>query len=352
MFKVLSFFLLISSAYSQVFTEDISKINHAIAEGQVEEVTKFDNKVIDGAILRSLGAENYINPETNCDDDWSKYKPLNIRYELVAVTQEEPKKPDLQPQTTVIIAKFEEREHPLIADIKSMIERQVQTGNSGGTMGRFQLKQNKDAGKTVVIYSGPGTSINVNSTLKAQGVMNIDVNPLFGNTDPSTRLMTPTIQMDVVNKLSINQELGSGASLKTSLESLHTTGVRGLESLDGTKFNLSTVRAQTRIDAQLDRNVQTYSEVNFTTNTVDREIRAVAGFDISAPDNAQILVFTGYTNKSSDLAGRNPASTGISKEVGFEYRPSKRTTIYTRFSDGMDRRDRKIETGIKIQLGR
>lgn len=349
MLKVLPFFLLISSAYSQVFTEDISKINHAIAEGQVEEVPKLDNKVIDGAILRSLGAQSYINPATNCDDDWSKYKPLNIRYELVAVTQEEPKKPDLQPQTTVIIAKYEERENPIVTDIKNMIANQVKTGSSGGEMGKFQLRQNKDAGKTIVLYTGEGTSIDVNSTVKAQGVMNVDVKPLFGG-DTTSKLMTPAVQMDVVNKLSINQELGDKASLRTSLESMHTTGMRALESLSGTKFNLSTIRARTRLDAQLDRNVQSYSEVNYTTNTMDTEIRAVAGFDIKTSTNAQILVFTGYTNKSSET--RNPASVGTSKEVGIEYKPSKRTTIFSRFSDGMDRRDRKIETGIRIQLGK
>jgi len=351
--KWLFFFLIISNAYSQVFTEDIAKISHVLSE---EEVDRFVLKPgsgaagIDGIHFESLAVKPSMNPDNNCEENPQKSKPLNLRYEVIAVTQEKPADPKLPPQTAVIVAKYEEEENPIVSDLKNLIASQVQKGASGGAMGKFSLKQNRDAGKTVILYASPGTNIDINSSVKAEGTMNLDVNPLLGSSNTSSKLVTPTIQMDVVNRLSVNQEIAKGYGLKTSLETLHTTGVRGLDSLQGTKFNLSTFRAQTRLDAQIDRNTKTYTEVNYTTNTFDKEVRAVAGFDIKGPNNAQILVFTGYTNKHSSLA-RDPAGYGPSKELGIEYKPKRGVSIYSKFKDGTDRKDKSIETGISIQLG-
>jgi hypothetical protein len=152
--------------------------------------------------------------------------------------------------------------------------------------------------------------------------------------------------------VSLNQEISSRVGLKSSVETFHTTGARALEQLQGTKFSLSTFRARTRLDAKLDSNVQSYTEVNFTANSVDREVRAIAGFDIKAPDDAQILVFTGYSNRRSDIGTSDPSLFGNTREAGIEYRARRGTTIFTKFKDGGDSRDRRIETGIRIPLGR
>lgn len=352
--KWLAFFLIISNAYSQVFTEDISKIAHVLSEEEVDHfVLKPGSSAgIDGSFFQTMAVQPSMNRDNNCEENPAKSKPLNLRYEVIAVTEEKPADPKLRPQTTVIVAKYEEPENPLVTDIKNLIANQVQNGSSGTGMGKFELKQKRDAGKTVVLYAGPGTSIDINSSVKAEGAMNLDVNPIFGGaTSTSSKVMSPTIQMDVVNRLSVNQEIAEGYGLKTTLETLHTTGVRGLDALQGTKFNLSTFKAQTRLDAQIDKSTKTYTEVNYTTNTFDKEIRAVAGFDIKAPNNAQILVFTGYTNKHSTI-GRDPAGYGSSKEVGVEYKPKRGVSIYSKFKDGSERRDKSFETGIRIQLGR
>lgn len=352
--KWLAFFLIIGNAYSQVFTEDISKIAHVLSEEEVENFVLQPGSSaegIDGSYFQSLAVTPSMNKDNNCEEDPSKTKPVNLRYEVIAVTEEKPVDPKLPPQTTVIVAKFEEPENPIVTDIKKLITTQVQKGTSGGPTGKFELKQKRDLANTIVLYAAPGTSINLNSSVKAEGAMNLDVNPIFGSDDPNSRMVSPTIQMDVVNRLSINQELAEGYGLKTTLETLHSTGVRGLDSLQGTKFNLNTFKAQTRLDAQLDRRTQTYTEVNYTTNTFDKEVRAVAGFDIQGPNNAQILIFTGYTNRHSTI-GRDPAGYGSSKELGIEYKPKPGVSIYGKFKDGVDRRDKSYETGIRIQLGR
>jgi hypothetical protein len=282
--KWLLFFLIISNAYSQDFTEDISKIAHVLSEDEVDHfVLKPDaSSGIDGSHFESLAVTPSLNRENNCEEDPTKSKPLNLRYEVIAVTEEKPKDPKLQPQTTVIVARYEEKENPIVTDLKSLIANKIQNGGLGGSMGKFELKQNRDAGKTIVLYAAPGTSIDINSSVKAEGAMNLDVGTLLGG-NTSSKVVSPTIQMDVVNKVSLSQDIADGAAFKTSVETLHTTGVKSLDALSGTKFNLSTVHAQARVDAELDRNTKTYTEVNYTTNTIDKEVRAIAGFDIKAP---------------------------------------------------------------------
>jgi hypothetical protein len=351
MLKWLPLLFIATNVYSQDLIEDMSKITHILSEEEVDHfvLKPGPKKEIDGTFFLGLTVPKVQNEDNTCEKKPLDLKPLKIRYEVLAITEEKPKDPKLQPQTTVIVAKFEEKENPLVTDVKNMIASQVTTGSKGGKMGTFHLRQHRDAGKTVVLYEGPGTHIDVQSTLKAEGTMNVDVNPIIGS--DTTKALTPTIQMDVVNKLSINQEISKDVGVRTTVESLHTTGVRGLEALEGTKFNLSTFKAQTRVDAKLDRNVQSYTEVNYSTNTVDKEIRAVAGFDIKTSSNAQILVFTGYTNRSTNLGTYDRSQFGSAKEAGVEYKRKDGMTIFTRFKDGTGSRDRRIETGFKIPLG-
>lgn len=334
--------LFISSAWAQNFTEDISKINHAIAEGELDSISENPGTEIPGEILSSLAPPQIVD-EFGCEEDPEKFKPLNIRYELIAVTQEAPAKPEMLPQTTVIVAKFKEEEHEIVKTLKGFVAEQVQ----GGMTGRFQLKQKKDASKHFVVYTAPGTSVNIDSKFNAQGVMNLELDKL----SPGAATENTTIQMDVVNRLSVNQDLGGQTTLKTTIESLHTTGQRHIEALEGTKFELNTFKAQARLDSQLNRNVHSYSEVNFTSNTMDKELRAVAGFEIEAPNNVEIMVFTGFSKKETRFDNPDIAGTRYNRELGLEYKRKSGTRIFTRFKDGTDRKDRVIETGISIPLG-
>lgn len=351
MLKWLPFILLISKAYSQDLIEDMSKITHILSEEEVENfvLKPGPEKTIDGLFLQGLLIPQLQNEDNTCEVQPLDLKPKKIRYEVVAVTEDKPVDPTLPPQTTIIVAKFEEKENPIVTEIKNTIASKVQSGSTG-EMGRFQLRQNQTAAKTIVLYQAPGTQIDIQSSLKTEETMNIDVSPVFGKTEAD--VVTPTIQVDVTNRISLNQEISSRVGLKSSVETFHTTGARALEQLQGTKFSLSTFRARTRLDAKLDSNVQSYTEVNFTANSVDREVRAIAGFDIKAPDDAQILVFTGYSNRRSDIGTSDPSLYGRTREAGIEYRARRGTTIFTKFKDGGDTRDRRIETGIRIPLGR
>lgn len=345
MWKLLLTLLLTGPVYAQVFTEDIAKINHAIAENEIENFLNNPTaEGLPGDYLQAISLPTYIDPTTICEEVAEETKPLNIRYELLAVTEEVPAKPDLQPQTTIIIAKFQEEESIVVKKLKDFLTTQATSGDKPS--GKFELTQNRDAAKQIVVYSAPGTAINLNSQVKAAGTLAVDVTKL---TSEPISTSNAQIQMDVVNKVSVNQDLGSSTEFKGSLESHHSTGTRALDSLSGTKFELSTVKALARVDSAITRNVHGYSQVNYTANTYDKEVRAIAGFDIKAANNAEILVFTGYSTRHSSL---NRELASRDRELGFEYKKKNGVSIFGRVKDGEGKAGRSFETGIKIDLNR
>lgn len=137
--KWLLTFLISAPVYAQVFTEDISKINHFVAE---EQITSFmDNPTSDGIpveYLQAISLPSYIDPETTCEEDPADFKPLDIRYQVLAVTEDVPTDPGVQPQTTIIVAKFHEEESIISTKVKEFFISQAASATSGkGPDGKF-----------------------------------------------------------------------------------------------------------------------------------------------------------------------------------------------------------------------
>lgn len=339
--------LLTTPVYAQVFTEDIAKINHFIAEEEIENFLRTPGATnVTGSYLMSLR-----NPLTDeavelCAKNPADYKPLNIRYELVAVVEKEPNPPELKREriTTVFVARISEPAEEIIGKVKGILEEQA-TSAQNGTPGKFRISKSEDLSKSVVLYTGPETNIDVNSSVSAAGTYNLDLNtfrttPISSNVD---------VQMDVTNRMSLSQKIDSGTDLKGSVTSTHSTGQRSLASLDGTKFELSSISAQARIDSQLNRQTKAYTEINYNNTPFGREVQAIAGFNVTVPANAELIVFTGRFSTTRNQELRRPANAA---ELGFEYKNKKGVTIYSRIRGGTDRTDRRVETGLKIDLNR
>lgn len=344
--KLLVTLLLTSPVYAQVFTEDIAKINHYMAEEELEKFIADSSSGLPGEYLSSLS--NPVSDEAVdlCVKSSADYKPLNIRYELIAVTQNEIAAKEEKEEkriTTVFVAKIYEPSNEITNTIKTALTQQA-LASQNDTAGKFKLSKSEDVSKNIVLYTGPGTSFDVTSKVSAAGTYNLDVTKLSSSSNVGSNAV---LQMDVVNRMSVKQSMGDGTGLKGSLESSHTTGQRSLNSLDGTKFELSNISAQARIDSKLSRETNAYSEINYSNGAGGKEVRAIAGFDIRVPDNAELLVFTGFSTSRSQ-AFRRPAN---ESEVGFEYK-KKGVSVYGKVKNGSERKDTKFETGIKINLGR
>lgn len=345
--KWLLSFLLTTPLYAQVFTEDIAKINHFMAEEELERFMKTPGALnVTGNYLMSLR-----NPLTDeavelCAKNPADYKPLNIRYELVAIVEDEVNPPVLKEErvTTVFVARISEPANEIIGKVKGILEEQAMSSQNG-TPGKFRLNKSEDLSKSVVLYTGPDTNVDVNSSVSAAGTYNLDLNT-FRSTPLSSNI---DVQMDVKNRMSLSSKIDSGTNLQGSIESTHSTGQRSLASLDGTKFELSSISAQARLDSQLNRHAKAYSEINYNSTPFGREVRAIAGFNVTVPKNAELMVFTGRFTTTRNQDFRRPANAA---ELGFEYKSKKGVTIFSRIGTGSDKKDRKVETGLKIDLNR
>lgn len=345
--KWLLTFLLTTPLYAQVFTEDIAKINHFMAEEELDKFLRTPGALnVTGSYLMSLR-----NPLTDeavelCAKNPADYKPLNIRYELVAIVEEEADPPVLKKErmTTVFVARISEPAEEIIGKVKGILEEQA-ASSQNGTPGKFRINKSEDLSKSVVLYTGPDTNIDVNSQISGSGTYNLDLNT-FRKTPVSSNV---DVQMDVTNRMSLSQKIDSGTDLKGSIESTHSTGQRSLASLDGAKFELSSISAQARLDSQVNRHAKAYSEINYNSTPFGREVKAIAGFDITVPRNAELMVFTGRFTTTRNQEFRRPANAA---ELGFEYKSKKGVTIFSRIRTGTDRKERKIETGLKIDLNR
>ena len=331
--------LFISPAYSQVFTEDISKITHVIAEQELQAYIKNPTKDgIPSEFLDSLVTREYINPAANCVEDKYKYKPEKLRYEVLAITEDEAHLPAV-PQINVFVAKYEfrEEENPLISKLKNVMNDQA------SNPGTFQLKQAKGTGKKIVHFASSGTTIDVNSNVNAENAVTMSL-------DNTTAKPTPgaTLQVDLVNRLDIKQVVTNDTHIKGAVESIHSTGAANLVNFSGMKMNLNTVKAEARLDTKVDTGTKAYSEVTYSGNDLERNVRINTGFEVKAAGNAEILVFSGVNTKftgSDSFANKKQEL-----EFGVKYKNRNGIRIFSRIRNGSEKRDTTYETGIEIDL--
>lgn len=342
MWKALIGVLFIAPAYSQVFTEDISKITHVIAEQEVEAFAKNPTKEgLPAEFLDSLVTEKYINPILNCEEDPKKYKPLNIRYEVLSISEDVPVFPN-EPKLNIVVAryKFREEETAVMKSIKDVLASQKETP------GKISFKQGHGAGKQIFHYLAPSTTVQMNSKVNAENAIGMGLDQATGKATP----IAATLQVDLVNRLDIKQVVTDDMELKGALESLHSTGTRNLDGLSGMKMNLNTVKAEARIDTKIQSNIKGYSEVNYSGNDLERNVRVHAGIDIRIPDQAaEIMVFSGYNTRYHGAKTQSFSDKDSETEFGVKYKNKNGVRVFGRVRKGSD--DKSLyETGVEIDL--
>ncbi|WPU65186.1 hypothetical protein [Peredibacter starrii] len=339
MWRSLIALLFIAPAYSQVFTEDISKIAHVIAEQEVEAYAKNPTKEgIPVEFLDSLISREYIEPAANCIEDKYKYKPLKLRYEVLAITEDVATAPAV-PQLNFIVAKYEfkEEENPIVSKLKGVMNEQA------SNPGVFQLKQAQGTGKKIVHFASSGTTIDLNSNVNAENAVSMSI-------DKATARATPgaTLQVDLINRLDIKQVVTNDTQIKGAVESIHSTGAANLVNFSGMKMNLSTVKAEARVDTKVDTDTKSYAEVTYSGNDLERNVRINTGFEVKAAGNAEILVFSGVNTKF--LGSDTFANKKQELEFGVKYKNKNGIRIFSRIRNGSEKRDTTYETGIEIDL--
>ncbi len=334
MWKILFCALLVTPAYAQVFTEDVAKINYYLSEKQVEGyLEKPTSEGIPAHYLKSLVAYNYLDPLTNCEDDPAKYRPKNPRYEVLLISEDIPTQ-----ETTIVLAKYElqEEEHLLVTEAKKMMASQK---DHPGIIEKIFAHE---TGKKIIHYVNPNTEVGFKSNLRGENSITVDMEKIKNDDDA----INSNIKLDVVNRLDVKQVITSSTEIKGAIESAHSTGKRDLSSLDGMSFQLDKVKAEARLNQEITPSIKSYTEVSYTHSLTSDHTRTIAGINMTTPQQAQIIVFTGHSLRQN----RGQAHKEEETEMGVEYKTKGGVKFFGRVRDSES--GTAYETGVEVKLGK
>jgi hypothetical protein len=334
--------LIAAPAFTQVFTEDIEKINHFIAEEEINRsLKKMPEDGIPAEYLRSLVYQRYLDPILNCDENTFSARPDNVRYEVIAVIEDLPEVEDkMVSEIKVLVAKYAaEEENPLLETIKKIGETQKDNP------GVINLKHNTKTGRRLLHYSNPNTSISFGSTVGTENKLELDVKDLKADTPSSAA----KIKVDVINRVDIKQSVASDTSIKAGVEAIYSSGTQNLQTLTGVRMELTDIKADLRLDSEVDENTKAYTEIRYQENARYEDTRYLAGLTIKAPRDAQILVFTGHNTRKT-FSGKHTLSRKTGKEIGVEYRNKKGVQFFGRIKEENDSNETIYETGVEVKF--
>ena len=334
MWKLLVALIFISNAHAQNFLADISKIQHTIAENEVDAYLKKPIKEkIPLVYLDALMPVYAINPVTLCLEEVEEQKPLDLKYKVILVTQEVPASPQGKSKTTVVLEKlkFEEQDSEIVKNIKNFVDTQ------GQTPGKFSVSDSTSKGKQIVTYAANGLSVNLNTSVKATNSLGMDVK--------AEDKIASTMSVDLVNRLDIKQKLIEGTELNGSVESLKSTGTQDISRIGDSGVQVDRVNAEVKLSTKVDDKVSAYTGVMYRNDEFNniKEIKTVAGINITLPNSNQIVIFTGETDTSApNLQSKN-------REYSVHFKMKRNTTFYGKIQDNAVT-GKYYEAGVSIDL--
>lgn len=342
MWKAILCLILITPAYAQVFTEDIAKINHALGEKAVDDFLKQPStEGLPEEYLQSLTAQKYLNSSQTCLEDPNNYKPKNQRYKVIVVTEDKSK-------SIFVLAKHKnELTEALVNKAKNSL-RNGATGNEKKFTASFTEGTNTD----VITYIAPETVIKVNSGVKAEASYAVELDK-----SPDELIeMGAGVEVDWINRIDMKKKIGS-AVLSSSVEAEHSTDYMEVSSTgnkgpeDDVKLHFHKVSAGARIDAPLSQNVKSFTKVEYLGNFEGQDTKLTTGLNITAPDNAEIMIFTSYNARGSGFKLTKEKSDDA--EIGFEYTNKNGVKVFGRVRDiSSEYKEPVYETGIELKLGK
>ena len=342
MWKALFCLFLITPAYAQVFTEDIAKINHVLGEQAVDDfLKKPSSEGIPEEYLQSLMAQKYLSSSQTCLEDPHKYKPKNQRYKVIVVAEDNVK-------STFVVAQHKNELAEVLVNKAQTTLRDVASGGDKKFVASFAEGTNTD----VIKYVAPETQIKVNSGVTAEASYAVELEK-----NPNELIeMGAGVEVDWINRVEMRQKLGT-AVLTSSIQASHTTDYVELssnkkkETEEKVKLNFDKVSAGARIDAPINENVKSFTQVEYLGKHEGQDAKLTTGINISAPDNAQVMIFTSYRARGNGY--REAREKSDDAEVGFEYTNKNGVKLFGRVRDiSSEDKEPVYETGIELKLGK
>lgn len=332
MWKVLFALIFIGSAHAQNFLEDVSKIQHTIAENEVDFYLKNPTQEgIPEIYLDALMPVEGFDPFSLCPVETDYYKPLDLKYRVILVSEEIPKDPLEQPKTTVVLEqlKFEEQPEGFAKTVDDFIKAQ------GSTPGKFSISETQSKGKQLITYSANGLSVNMDTNISATNSIGMDIK--------SENVVGASMSVDLVNRLGVTQEIAPGTQIRGTVESLKSTGTKSIDEIGNAGVEVDRVNAEIKLDSKIDDRVTTYTAVTFKDDNFTQEVKTHGGLNLTLPNHNNLIVLTGITSTKS------PGLQTRSREYSVEFVTKRNFKWYGKIQNN-DVQGRYYETGIKVDL--
>lgn len=326
-------------SFAESLSEDLAKINYNIAEQEIDEATSKPQgeQSLPADFFSSLALRPTIDPVTNCEISAEESRPQNARYELLMVSEERPLQNAKSSQIRVVLAKLKikEEEHPIAVRAKKFFSSQA-----SNKPGSFKLDETFDTGTNIIHYTAPGTTISLDTKVQVTSGTSVDLS----NLNKSQEIASGTFKTGVVSELKVKQELGADTTIKANMEALYSNQENGLSALKDVKMELTSIKSTARIDNKFDEQVSSYAEVNFSGNNTSNTTRYLSGIYFNLPDDAEILVFTGYrTQKQLYKEDQD------SREFGIEFKSKSGVKVFGRMREDADS-NKVYETGVEVKF--
>lgn len=193
---------------------------------------------------------------------------------------------------------------------------------------KYQVHLRAGAERRMFQYVNDRTRINYHLGGRMSGMYTL--NP--DNSSEGINVVDFSAALDITNRISMENKSRDGSlNVKSYVEVENTLGVRNWGAMNGilsqkdssklipilknTSLHLNQINADVLVTKNLNDKHTLVGNAHYQGSNVGQKVDVMAGLNITAPEGAEILVFTGYTN--SDLKGYDTQSSIIAGPTGF-----------------------------------
>jgi hypothetical protein len=178
-----------------------------------------------------------------------------------------------------------------------------------GQQAKFQVHLKSGVERTLFKYVNAQTQVSFATGLQGSGMATV-----FGKSEALKEKEDFSVGLDWINRLEVQygKADSKGVQVRAVLETENSLGPTNWGNTSGAlsymtasdskailknmTFHLNQVNAEVVASKKLSEKVTGSAKVEYQGSNVGQRVSVLAGIDIKAPEGAQILVFTGYTN--------------------------------------------------------
>ena len=198
---------------------------------------------------------------------------------------------------------------------------------------KYQVHFRAGVERNMFRYVNAKTSVNFSTGLRLNGMY------ALGQDSEGNTPLDFSGGVDLYNRLdfSYGKHKPDGVQLRSSVEVEHAGGAKNWGNVTGAMssnfnvgkgfknmtFHLNQINANVTAEKKITPKLTSFTSASYQGSNVGQSVSILSGLDIKAPEGAQILVFTGYTN--SDIKGFETQNSLLATPSGLQIGGSYKT---------------------------